>query len=107
MVFENFNHVNSNGEMFEFKKYGISINENSFRDYIWKYSTINNRITSFYKECETFPLELTVNIRGRNDYNDIKNKKATCYGNFYLEINKVPIIFEDLESLLKKGLEKI
>ena len=73
MVFENFNHVNSNGEMFEFKKYGISINENSFRDYIWKYSTINNRITSFYKECETFPLELTVNIRGRNDYNDIKN----------------------------------
>ncbi len=41
------------------------------------------------------------------NYNDIKNKKATCYNNFYLEINKVPIIFEDLESLLKKGLEKI
>ena len=41
------------------------------------------------------------------NYNDIKNKKATCYNNFYLEINKVPIIFEDLESLLKKGLKKI
>ena len=73
MVSENFNHVNSNGEILEFSKYGISINENNFRDYIWKYSTINNRITGFYKECESFPLELTVNIRGRNDYNDIKN----------------------------------
>lgn len=73
MVSENFNHYNSNGEILEFKKYGLSINENTFRDYKWKYSLINNKITNFYKECESFPLELTINIRGRTDYNDIKN----------------------------------
>lgn len=71
MINEEYIHVNSNGDVLDFKKYGISFNENTLRDYLWKYEYSNGEL-NFIKDHESFTLELTVNIRNGNP-NEIKN----------------------------------
>lgn len=74
MLNEDYKYVNSNGEVLDFKSAGINVNESTLHDYSWKYSILNGKITQFSKETESFPLELTVNLRGKNNYAKEKNK---------------------------------
>lgn len=73
MLNEEYKYINSNGEVLDFKKNGISINESSLRDYEWNYSSSNGKINQFFKEIQSFRLELTVNLRGFKDYSKVKD----------------------------------
>lgn len=72
MANEKYIHINSENEVLDFWEYGISFNKTVLRDFLWQYSLYNNALKKFYKEAESFTLELTVNIRNKNP-SEVKN----------------------------------
>ena len=59
-MLDNFVYVDHIGRRFSGLENGVYINENDMRDYDWKYSTINGRLSSFHRDVTTRNLPLTL-----------------------------------------------
>ena len=88
-------YINHLGEVIEFGKGSILINENDFRDYEWTYLSENEKITGFKKGIIT--KELPVIVYGKNakeiaddifekiEKDVVSNKKGKMYvGDYYI-----------------------
>ena len=78
-----------------------------FNNYI---SSANNYLSNAKKYLDNYnrySYTLSSLMETDPNYYNIKTKKEIAKNNFYLKINKLPTILENLEILLKKGLEKI
>lgn len=73
-MLEKFIFVNHLGQRFEGLPNGVYLNYNDFRDYSWRYDTINSRISRFYHAVTKRKLPLVVFCASDTEAAEVKNR---------------------------------
>ena len=73
-MLEKFKYINHQGEVLEFGKAPLFVNENDLRDFSWEVNSINNRISGFGRGIVTKTIPLIMKCKSRSEGLAMRNR---------------------------------